>query len=194
MSLPSTIPAATLETILNRLASLLLDGAKGDIQAARDAASQSLAGYHPQTEDELRVAANIICFSLHALEALAQASEPGMPITRILRLRGSAVSLNRESAKAERRLEQLRKARHQPVQAEAQPEPAQPEPRAEKAIALIQETTTITQAAKAKGQSWTKTYEDRQRELRIAASIKRAEARVAAQTNDPNVHPIAQAV
>ena len=194
MSLPTTIPAALLETILLRLATLLLPGANGDMEAARQAAIHTLAAYHPQTEDELRLAANIVCFGLQALEALAQASGPDLPITRVLRLRGSAVSLSREAGKAERRLDQLKTAR-QPAQAEpepapVQPESTQPEPRPE--IAMIQ--PTITQAAKTNGQSWSKAYDDRQRELRIAASIKRAEARAAAQTNVPNPHPIAQAV
>jgi hypothetical protein len=47
-------------------------------------------------QDELRLAANIVGFSFHALEALGQAATPEMPMTRILRLRSSAVSLSRE--------------------------------------------------------------------------------------------------
>ena len=186
MSLPSTIPAALLETILIRLATLLLAGANGNMEAARQAAANTLAAYHPQTEDEVRLAANIVCFGLQALEALAQASEPDLAITRILRLRGSAVSLSREAGKAERRLEQLKTARQQQIQAEPEPEPA-PKPQ----TATIQ--PTIAQTAKANGQSWSKAYEDHQRELRIAASIKKAEARVAAHANVPDRQLIVQA-
>ena len=183
MSLAKTLPAAVLETILTRLAALFLTGAAGDITAARQAAAQMLAAYHPETEDELRLAANVIGFSFQALEALGQAATPDMPLTRILRLRGSAVSLSRESHKAQRRLDQLQKARREGIPAETQPEPAQPEPKIEKALGLIEDTRTVTVAAKAQGLTWTQAYEQRQRDLRIAASLKRAEARVAAQAN-----------
>jgi hypothetical protein len=184
MSLATTLPAAILETILTRLAALFLTGAAGDLTAARHAAAQMLGAYRPETEDEFRIAANIIGFSFHALEALGQAAAPGLPITRILRLRGSAVSLSRESQKAERRLDQLQNARRQGIRAQpadTRPEPAQPEPKIDKALDLIEDTNKITVAAKANGLTWTQAYEQRQREARIAASLKRAEARVAAQ-------------
>jgi hypothetical protein len=184
MSLATTLPAAILETILTRLAALFLTGAAGDLTAARHAAAQMLGAYRPETEDEFRIAANIIGFSFHALEALGQAAAPGLPITRILRLRGSAVSLSRESQKAERRLDQLQNARRQGIRAQpadTRPEPAQPEPKIEKALDLIEDTNKIIVAAKANGLTWTQAYEQRQRDTRIAASLKRAEARIAAQ-------------
>jgi hypothetical protein len=186
MSFPATLPAAILETILIRLAALFLTGAGGDPAAARQAASQMLAAYHPETADELRLAANIIAFSFQALEALGQAATPDMPLTRILRLRGSAVTLNRESAKAERRLGQLQKARQQAIpdqQPETQPAPAQPEPKIDKAVALIHDTGKIADAAKTNNLTWTQAYEQQQHEARIAASLKRAEAKIAALAN-----------
>ena len=73
--------------------------------------------------------------------------------------------------------------RHEPPAAETQPEPAQPEPRIERAIDLIEDTRTIAAAAKAPGVTWTQAYEQSQRDKRIAASLKRAEDRVAAQAN-----------
>jgi hypothetical protein len=191
MSLPTTLPAAILETVLIRLATLFLIGANGDSTAARQAASQMLAAYHPETEDELRLAANIVCFSFQALEALAQAAAPDLSLTRVLRLRGGAVSLSRESAKAERRLGQLQKARQQPIQAPSaeiqpeisQPEFTQPQPKIEKTLALIQDTTDIAVAAKDKSLTWTQAFEQRQRDTRIAASLERARIRVTAQAN-----------
>jgi hypothetical protein len=104
-SLAKTLPDAILETVVIRLSALFLAGAAGDMTAARQAAAQMLSAYHPETEDELRLAANIISFSFQALEALGQAATPDMPLT--LRLRGSAVSLSRESHKAQRRLDKL---------------------------------------------------------------------------------------
>ena len=185
----ATIPAAILETIVFHLAALFLTGAGGDINAARDAARHMILAYHPETEAELRLAANLISHSFQSLEALGQAATPDMPFARVMRLRGSAVSLSRESHKAEHRLQQLQKARREGVPAQsaatksqlAQPEPAQP--RIENAVALIHDTRKVAGAAKASGQTWTQAYEARQRDLRIAASLKRAEARSASQPN-----------
>jgi hypothetical protein len=189
-----SLPAAVLETILTRLAALFLTGANNDTTAARLAASEMLSAYRPETTDQLRLAANILAFSFQALEALSQAATPDMPLTRILRLRGSAVSLSRESAKAERRLAQLQNPRQQPTrsqQPEANPEPTQPEPaqsipKIDKAVALIQDTGKIAVAAKANNLTWTQAYEQRQRDTRIAASLERARVRFGTPTNTPH--------
>lgn len=180
MSIPSTfaktLPASILDTILKRLATLFLSGAGGDITTARHAAAEMLAAYQPETAQELRLAALLVCFSFHALEALSQAADPDLPLTKILRLRGSAVSLNRESDKAQRRLDQIQQARREAAQAQPEPQPVQPQPSPEPAPAPIQTTTKLTFS------TWT--VADQQAEdLRIAASIKRAEARVAALSN-----------
>jgi hypothetical protein len=177
----ATFPAAVLETILTRLAALFLIGAAGDMEAARQAALQMLGAYHPETEDELSLAAHIISFSFQALEALGQAAAPDLPLTRILRLRGGAVSLSRESAKAQRRLTQCQQDRRKATPAES----VQPSAKIEKAVELMQESGQVAAAAKANGLTWTQAYEQRQRDVRIAASIKRAEARVAMQANTP---------
>jgi hypothetical protein len=131
----------------------------------------------------LCLAASIVSFSFQSLEALSQAATPDMSLTRILRLRGSAVTLSRESDKARRRLDQLQNARQQGAAAETQPASAQPEPKIEKALDLIQDTAELADAAQASGQTWTQAYENRQRDQRIAASLQRAEARAAAQAN-----------
>jgi len=176
MSLATQYPGAILHTLLAHLAGLFLAGAGGNREAAEQAAASLLAAYHPETQDELRLAAQVVGFSFHALEALTQTATPDMPLNRILRLRGSAVSLSRESHKAQRRLDKLQTARRAGIPAEAQPNPAQPEPKIEKALDLIENTRTIAAAAKTKGLTWTQAYEQRQRDIRIAASLKRAEA------------------
>ncbi len=181
--LAKTLPDAILETIITPLSALFLAGAAGDMTAARQAAAQMLSAYYPETEDELRLAANIVSFSFQALEALGQAATLEMPLTRSLRLRGSAVSLSRESHKAQRRLDKLQTARRQGMPAETRPEPAKPEPKIEKALDLIENTRTVAGLAKTMGLTWTQAYEQRQRDNRLAASRKRAEARVAAQAN-----------
>jgi hypothetical protein len=185
MSLAKTLPTAILDTILSYLTTLFLPGTAGDFTAARRAAGQMLAAYQPQTEDELRLAAAIVSFSLQALDSLSQAASPDLPLTKILRLRGSAVSLSRESDKAQRRLEHLQQTHRQTeairpkaIETEAiRPEAARPEatrPEAEPPLAPASAKLT-----------WTQAYEQRQRDQRIAASLKRAEARVAAHQIPP---------
>ena len=184
MSLFERFPPVVLETILTHLAGLFLAGAGNDATAARHAAAQMLTAYQPLTAEELCLAASIICFSFQALEALAQAADPNLPITRTLRLRSGAVSLNREANKARNQLTQLQKARQQAQPAPAeQAQPVQPEP---------QPTPATTLAMPAKSPPSIQTEADRQQELRIAASLKRAEARVAACQNTataPNAIP-----
>jgi hypothetical protein len=162
-----SLPAVILDTILDHLARLFLTGAQGDEAAARDAAFRMLAAYNPESEDELRLAANIISFSFHALEALGQTTTPDMPITRILRLRGSAVSLSCESHKAERRLDQLRNTRQDDRPGDPDPV-AQTTPQVDKALDLIADTRTIAAVAQQTKQTWTQAYQQRQRDKRLA--------------------------
>jgi hypothetical protein len=203
MSLATLFPAAVLETILIRLAALFLTGAGGDTTAARQAAAQTLGSYRPETEDELRLAANVIAFGLHALEALGQAAEPDLSLTRILRLRGSAVSLSRESAKAQRSLDQLQKARRQTMQGEAvETRPAPPDRKVATTQDPIRNTGDIVIAAKAVHPARTETEEDRQRDKRIAAYMQRPVFQAAIQANaamrsatpSPNARAASQAV
>jgi hypothetical protein len=176
--LASSLQAAILDTILGRLALLFLTGAGGDPVAARHAASQMLAAYHPETENELSLAAEIISFAFHALEALSQATDPDVSLNRQLRIRGSAVSLSRESHKSQRKLDQLQKARragvsNQPMQAQAaQPEPVRPG--IDKALQLIEATREAVPTASRNGrQSWTQGYQQRQAARRIAENLRK---------------------
>jgi hypothetical protein len=138
MSLATMLSGAVLDTILARLAVLFLTGSGGDLAAAHRGAAKMLAGYHPETEDELRLAAEIVSFGFHALEALSQAASHDLPLTKILRLRGSAVSLSRQSHRSQHRLDQLQRDRR--TSRAAQPAAALPqEPPAPQASALPQE-------------------------------------------------------
>ncbi len=173
-ALAETFPGAILETIIARLATFFLAGADGDMTAARQAAAQMLCAYHPETEDELHLAANIVSFSFQALEALSQAAGPDIPLTRTLRLRGSAVSLSRESHKAQRCLDKLQASRRRGIAAKTQPEPK---------IEKVETTRTVAGIAKANGLTWSQAYEQRQRGARLAARLKRAEAGIAPQAS-----------
>jgi hypothetical protein len=166
MSLAAIFPVVVLETILKRLAALFIIGAGGDPAAAQQAAAQMLASYNPQTEEELCIAANIVGFSFQALEALGQAADPDMSLTRVLRLRSGAVSLSREADRARRSLAQLQKIRQQTQPAE-QPQT----PQAASPPAPVPQYTAPTRP---------QTEEERQRDIRIAAGLKRLEARTAA--------------
>lgn len=186
MSLAMTLPTATLETILPRVAAIFLEGAGGDQTAARLAAIEMLAGYHPDTAEELRVAAKIVIFSFQALEALAQAALPNMPLPLVLLLRSGSVSLSRESEKAERRLDRLRKARRAGRSAESAaipPEPERPDPKIEQIVDLIDDTRKVAAVAKATGLTWAQAYEQRQAEKRLAAKARKAEARLPTHAN-----------
>jgi hypothetical protein len=138
MSLATMLSGAVLDTILARLAVLFLTGSGGDLAAAHRGAAKMLAGYHPETEDELRLAAEIVSFGFHALEALSQAASHDLPLTKILRLRGSAVSLSRQSHRSQHRLDQLQRDRR--TSRAAQPAAALPqEPPAPRPSSLPQE-------------------------------------------------------
>jgi len=164
------LPEALIQTILHQIACLLLQGAGGNMEAARQAAATMLRVHAPLTEQELRLAARIVAFSLQAGEALAQAADPEMPINRVLRLRNGAVSLTREADKAERRLEKLREARLQNLPEEPEPLPEPEEsPRTEATTALIEDNRKIAAYAKAHGLSFTEALKQRRREQRLAA-------------------------
>jgi hypothetical protein len=178
MSLSANLPAAIVDTILGRLACLFLTGAAGDPTAARHAAGQMLAAYRPQTGNELRLAAEIISFSFHALDALAQAADSDLSLNRKLRLRGSAVSLSRESHKSQRKLDQLQKASHaetsvQPVETP----PPQPDPVRPRTETVPAPSEAIEEAfaagRKHGGQTWTQGYQQRLTAKRIADNLKR---------------------
>ncbi len=178
MSLPATLPRPILDTILTRLAFLFL-AAAGDEAAARQAAMRMLAAYNPETEPELSLAADIISFSFHALEALSQSAEPGLKLTAILRLRASAVSLSREAHKARRKLDQIQKERRagSPALAADTAAPAE-QPAIGKALNLIEcARDAIQTAGKNGGQSWTQRFQQRQTAKRIAENLKKRQAR-----------------
>jgi hypothetical protein len=176
MSFAATILPAVLDTILGRLALLFLSGTDGDVPAARQAAAHMLATYRPETEDELRLAAQVISFSFHVLEALSQAATQDMPLNKILRLRSGAVSLSRESIKAERRLEQRQQARRDGIPAEATEaaavEPSRPQ--IDKAIAPIEDTRH--QVPPITAPIWSKAYRQQKAARQITENLKKNQA------------------
>lgn len=111
MSTATCIDPAILDTVLGRLALLFLTGAGDDMTVARNAALHMLIAYRIENEEELSLAAEVISFGCHALQALSQAMEPDLPLNKIIRLRGGAVSLSREAHRNQRKLDQLQRDR-----------------------------------------------------------------------------------
>ncbi len=110
------LPRAFALTIIHQIAMLLLKRADGDMVEAKRAALITIKSHDPRNEIEFQLAARIISFSLQAMQALAQAANPDLSVTRVLRLRSGAVSLNRQAHKAELQLEKLRKAQTRSVE------------------------------------------------------------------------------
>lgn len=111
MSLSAIITPAILDKVIGLLVPLLIDSAGGDLPTARHAATSLLADYEPQTEEELRLAAEIIGFGFGALDALSQSMAPDLTLNAILRLRGSANAQHRCANQCQRTLDKLRKER-----------------------------------------------------------------------------------
>lgn len=184
-SLPTTIAPVILDTVLGHLAPHFLATAGDDLLAARHAASDLLAAYNVATDEELCLAAEIVTFGFHALEALSEAANSGLAETKRLRLRGSAVSLSREAHKAQRKLDQLQRARLAPSpQLEAQAPPPQPlaipdKPATEQALGLIEFAREALESSTRSGgvQAWTLSRKQRRAAEQIAENLKRNKAR-----------------
>ena len=217
---PTAIAASVLETVLTRLAPLLLPGAAGDLAAARQAAAQMLAAHDAQTDDEIRLAGKLVGLSFQCLEALSQAAAEDLSLTAKLRLRGSAVSLSRESHKAQRQLDKLQRARREgrteqpadaPPQTVSQPQPTEPQPAAVPAaqpapIAATSVAATsvaaapphsrpdaIRPAGKTGNPTWTQSLDKRLAAQRITDQLKQNQAAHAARLAQQNAAAATQA-
>jgi len=115
MSLSATITPAILDQHLGELAVLFLPSAVGDLPTARHAVGQLLAVHEAETEEELRLAADIVRFGFHALEALDRSMAPGLPGDQVLGLRAGAATFNRRAEAAQHRLDQLKRNRQVPA-------------------------------------------------------------------------------
>lgn len=102
---------AMLDTVLGHITPHFLAATNVDLPAARHAAHRLLAAYDTRTDAELELAADIVSFGFHALEALSDSVAPDLTLNQKLRLRASAVSLSREAHKARSKLDQLIRTR-----------------------------------------------------------------------------------
>jgi hypothetical protein len=190
MSLLATIAPAILDTVVGRLAVLFLTGAAGDMTAAREAARQMLAAHNAETPGELTLAAEVISLQLHTLEALSYAADPQLSLNNILRLRGSAVSLSRESHKAQRKLDQLQAARRAGTTAPTTEVPTPTRPAVGNALELIETARDAIQiAAKTGGKSWTQAFQERLIAKRVAKKLTKKQAQQANLPAQANLAP-----
>jgi hypothetical protein len=111
MSIPIHISRVVVNVVLDVLFPLLLIAAGGSHEAARQAAMDMLAEYHPNSAEELGLAGEIIAFRLNALGALRDSSVPGAPLAAMLALLKIAATLRRNETAAQRKLDALQRAR-----------------------------------------------------------------------------------
>jgi hypothetical protein len=145
MTLPAHLSPIILSASINQIAPLFMQAAGCDEPASRAAATARLADYQPATNEEVTLAADIVHYRFLAADNLVRSAERDLPVTTVLRLRGSTVSLSREAHKTQRKLDKLQSARAIAVaKPRAQPEPAPlaaahpdqpaPDPRTEAAV------------------------------------------------------------
>jgi hypothetical protein len=182
----TAIPTAILDAVLAHLALIFLAGTGGNLAAARHAASQMLAAYNAETEEELSLAAEIVSFGFLVLDALCQSADPDLSLNQKLRLRGSAVSLSRESHKSRRKLDQLQRDRRngndaQPAESPAPaPETPPAPPKIEQALDAIAPARNPAMPGET---IFSKGYRQRQAAKRIAENLKKNQAAHAATLN-----------
>jgi hypothetical protein len=170
---------AVLEAMLTRLVRLFLGSAGNDEPAARQAAHHALLAYHPRSTEELMLAAEIISFSLHALDALNRSMDADLSVNQVCRLRSNAVSLSREAHKAQRKLDQLQKI-----------EPSLETSTSEKEV---EASPQAARSPRPDGQTWTQTYHQRQREKRLANRAQKMMPRNATVSSDTSLKTMAMA-
>lgn len=203
MSLPANIASAILDMVIGRLAILFRASAGGDIEAARHAVSQMLLAFRPETPDQVTLAAEIIGFQLQTLEALSDAVKPELTLNQIIRLRGVAAGLSRESHKARRKLDQLQRPRREKVKAAPAEAPVQAPVQSPVVAAPMQppapapaEPKNIAPAAPqpapaATAQTWSQSLQQRMKAKRMADKLNKQQARQAHLAIHRPGHPLA---
>lgn len=153
------------------LTPFFLDAAHGDVARARAAAEAMVAGYNPQTTEEILLAAQVIVYGLAGIDSLRRsAAEPDLPANIHLRLRGNANAMQRASQQARKALEMRRKAGASPEAATA-PEVTFTEADLRTAIkrasAVIEEARAVTPPP-AKTLTYWEAKREQQRQDRLA--------------------------
>jgi hypothetical protein len=164
MSFPN-IAQTAVNIAVSSLMPLFLPGTGDDLTAARALALTMLAAYAPENEEELNIAAEIVCLRMHILACYADASGTDTTLQDRIRLRNAGVRLGRQAMSLRKTLDAMRAARR----VEAEPAPAaeiSPQQAAELAEIARMAVAAIT--TKPAGQTWTQAYQQRQRDAALA--------------------------
>ena len=128
MSFSTNLPRAAIEMVVSLLLPLIVPTLEGDADAATSLALEMLAEYRPATVRELRLAGEIIGFSLNSLHALAQAADRDVSTEKLSVPRRWACSLSRSGLQAQRRFDEMQHQRHEGVPEQLVADAAPPPP------------------------------------------------------------------
>jgi len=98
------------EQVVSALVPFFLNEASDNHRDARAAAWHMVMSYNPVSGKQIQLSAQIVAFCFAALDCLRCSMERDMPVRVLLRLRGSAVALNRLGNKCHKILEAQRRA------------------------------------------------------------------------------------
>ena len=142
MSSPATLPlGAFLESLIRFLMPFFL-GTAVDMPAARAEILDTLASYGVRTRAEWLNAAQVIAFSMTALDVLSEAKSTELTPNQKIRYRGCANGLSRATLQQEKTLER-RLANDPPAPADAAQEPIDDTPAPEVQATLAQAQTRM---------------------------------------------------
>jgi hypothetical protein len=103
--------AIARDQVVRSLTPFFLDAAHGNDTDASAAADAMIAGFNPQSTEELMLAAQVVVYGLAGLDSLRRsAAEPDLSVATHLRLRGNANAMQRAAQQCRRALELRRKA------------------------------------------------------------------------------------
>ncbi len=136
--------------LLDRILVLLMPFFAGtDRRLVAAAALETLGDYMPATRAELLHAAQIIAFSMSALDSLSEAVSLELPTTLRMRLRGGANALNRSAMQTMRALDRCQAAAAAEDPPPAEPVSAPPPAEPAKATTPAEPAATAPEAAPA---------------------------------------------
>jgi hypothetical protein len=103
--------AVAREQVACSLAPFFLEAAHGNETEARAAAEAMVAGFNPQSTEELLLAAQVVVYGLAGLDSLRRsAAAPDLPVNTHLRLRGNANAMQRAAQQCRKALDLRRKS------------------------------------------------------------------------------------
>ncbi len=97
-----------LRLVVTLLIPSFLPATGGDMDLARLAAREAVNAHRPRDQADLIVISRIIACGLASLQSIGRSMEDGLPLSMVLRLRGSSVALSRTADQGLRALQKPR--------------------------------------------------------------------------------------